>query len=126
MSYRSLLKMRCQILRAVQAQQDGLTYNTWETVDDNARCALLLGFIRSGIDPVWTPETKDAQNRFGVLYLFPGADAEPGDRIEMINGPGGTFEITSDIDEAWKLLPKPKLHHLECRVEEVNRTLRNS
>jgi hypothetical protein len=120
MSYRSLLKQRCRIQRLTEVNFDGLVSNEWNVVDgtENTRCFLDLNFIRAGKDPVWTPDTGMAQDRAGVLFLAPGALAMPGDRVEMIKGPQGTFEIMSSMDEAWT--PR-KLHHLECYVKEVAR-----
>jgi len=122
MSYRNLLKMRCRILESTQSQQDGMTYNSWTPIldGDSVRCFLDLGFIRAGKDPVWTPDTKTAQNRSGVLFLPPNSEAVPGNRVQMVHGPTGTFEIKSSLDEAWT--PR-KLHHLECYVEEIDRVL---
>lgn len=114
--------MRCTILEEIETQQDGLTTASWDIKDaqENIPCFLDLGFIRPGRDPVWTPETQTAQNRSGVLFLPPHSTATPGNRVKMIKGPGGTFMIDSDIDEAWT---PHKLHHLECHVVEVNRAL---
>lgn len=122
MSYFSLLKMRCRILEFTQSQQDGMTYQSWTPIfgGDKVHCFLDLGFIRAGKDPVWTPDTNTAQNRSGVLFLPPNCKANPGNRIQMLRGPGGTFEITSSLDEAWR---PDKLHHLECFVQEVDRVL---
>jgi len=111
--------MRCQVLRLSDVQEDGLVSNDWTVLEDSTRCFLDLNFIRSGKDPIWTPDSGTAQNRSGVLFLQPGTGAMPGDRVKMLIGPGGTFEIKSALDEAWT---PTKLHHLECHVTEVNRS----
>lgn len=120
MSYSGLLKHRCRILELTDFQLEGVVSNDWTLVDDgdNIHCFLDLGFIRLGRDPQWVPDSNTAQNRSGVLFLAPGAPAMPGNRIEIIKGPQGTFEIDSSMDEAWT---PTKLHHLECFVSEVNR-----
>ncbi len=120
MSYTGLLRMRCRILELTQGQQDGVTFEKWETVSENERCFLDLGFIRAGKDPVWTPDTKTAQNRSGVLFLARKTLAIPGSRVQITKGPPGTFLIDSSIDEAWT---PTKHHHLECFVVEVDRVL---
>lgn len=118
MSLRNLLRMRCDVQRVTDVQIDGLVKQSWSVVESNQRCFLDLNFIRAGKDPVWVPDSGTAQNRSGVLFIAPETQARPGDRIHMILGPTGTFEISSAMDEAWT--PK-KLHHLECFVIEVNR-----
>lgn len=127
MSYRNLLKMRCNVLAMTDSQVDGLVSQAWAIVPDgtSVRCFLDLNFIRAGKDPIWTPDSGTGQNRSGVLFLAPGAPALPGYRIQIAsgNGPQGTFEITSSLDEAWT--PR-KLHHLECFVTEVDRILVNN
>lgn len=120
MSYKTLLKMRCRILELVETQVDGLVSNEWAVTlgGSSVRCFLDLGFIRKGKDPIWTPDSKTAENRSGVLFLAPKAPGKPGDRVEMLVGPPGTFTIDSSMDEAWT--PR-KFHHLECFVSEVAR-----
>lgn len=119
MSYKNLLKMRCNILRATQTQVDGLATESWAEIETSSRCFLDLNYIRAGKDPVWTPDDGTAQNRSGVLFLPPTTLGRPGDRVQMLKGPNGTFEIQSSMDEAWT--PRA-IHHLECFVAEVNRT----
>lgn len=117
MALLNLLKQRCTVQRLSDVQFDGLISTQWTQVAD-LRCFLDLSYIRSGKDPVWTPDSGRAQNRSGVLFLPPGANVEPGDRIVMTKGPSGTFVVQSALDEAWT--PR-KLHHLECYVTEVDR-----
>lgn len=121
MSYNNLLKMKCNVLMFGTSQIDGFTQQAWLT-RESTRCFLDLNFIRSGKDPVWTPDSGTAQNRSGVLFLPKNSTARPGDRIRMTKGPSGTFVITGVIDEVWT--PK-RFSHLECRVEEVDRELAN-
>lgn len=118
MSLRNLLRMRCNIVRTTSVQVDGLVKQQWSAVSTGEQCFLDLNYIRAGKDPVWVPDNGTAQNRSGVLFLAPSTIAIPGDRVQMVKGPGGTFEIQSSMDEAWNLT---KLHHLECFVVEVNR-----
>lgn len=120
MSYTSLLKMRCSVSRLSEVQFDGAVSVTWTVVADNQRCFIDLNYIRSGKDPVWTPDSGTAQNRSGVLFLPSYADVEPGDRVTMLRGPQGTFEIKSSLDEAWTPT-STRQHHLEVYVTEVDR-----
>lgn len=117
--------MRCRIMETIAGNQDGMAFRSWAPIagGDNVRCFLDLNFIREGRDPVWTPDSKTAQNRKGVLFLPPGSTAMPGNRVQMIKGPTGTFEIMSSLDEAWTV---DKLHHLECFVQEIDRALAGS
>jgi hypothetical protein len=118
MSYRLQLQQRCAIIRLSETQVDGLASTQWSSMAEDVRCFLDLNYLRAGKDPIWTPDSGNAENRSGVLFLEPGADIRPGDRVQMSKGPSGTFEVKSSIDEAWT--PR-KLHHLECYVQEVNR-----
>lgn len=124
MSYRTQLQMRCNILEYTLAMDDAtaLVGRTWQikTDGDNVKCFLDLFNIRPGKDPVWTPDSQTAQNRKGTFFLAKTSVALPGNRIQMLVGPTGTFEIKSAVDEAWT--PRRK-HHIEMYVEEVDRVL---
>lgn len=126
MSYSQMLSQRCNIVRLTESQVDGLVSHTWQPINtDPVRCFLDLNFIRLGKDPTWTPDTGTAQNRAGVLFLPTKFIAQPGDRIQMLLGPSGTFKIERFVDEAWT--PKRKKpHHLELYVTEVDRALAES
>lgn len=122
MSYSALLRMRCNVKRLTETQVDGLVTQTWAIIagGSNVRCFLDLNYIRAGRDPVWTEDSKTAQNRSGILFLPPKILAQPGDRIQMVKGPTGVFKIENSVDEAWTPTHR---HHQELYVIEVDRVL---
>lgn len=122
MSFKANLRHRCNLLELTEVQVDGLVSHDWNVVTNgaNIRCFLDLNFIRRGKDPIWTPEAGRPSDRSGVLFLLPGAPIKSGQRIEIIFGPTGTFEVQGAVDEAWT--PR-KLHHLEIGVVEVGSPL---
>lgn len=119
MSFKSLLKHRCIILRLVETAQDGSPVFEWQPITQadgttQVRCFLDLNFIRRGKDPIWTPEAGRPSDRSGVLFIT--TPVKSGDRIQMVKGPAGMFEIQGAVDEAWT--PSAQ-HHLEIGVKEV-------
>lgn len=122
MSYASLLRHRCTLLRLDPVMVGGLAGASWTAIATNVRCFADLQFIRRGRDPVWTPESGRPSERHGVLFLHPGVNGlvKSGMRVRLSRGPAGTFEIAGAIDEAWT---PHRLHHLECGIEEVGSPL---
>lgn len=120
MSYRAMMKQRCDVLRLTVTQLNGYESQVWVTVKTGERCFLDLGFIRQGKDPQWTPEAGRAADRSGVLFTLPTTTIRPGDRIKMTKGPVGTFAVEGAIDEAWRPTDK---HHVELGVTEVAKAI---
>lgn len=122
MSFRALLKHRCNVLRLTQTSVDGSPQHVWNGLTDDAgnplvlRCFLDLDYLRKGKDEYWVAEAGRPQDRTGVWFGLPDAPIKSGDRIAMIKGPTGTFEIQGAIDEAWQPAQR---HHLEIGVIEV-------
>jgi len=117
MSYRSMMKHRCELLALDQSFVNGIPQSKWEPVGATPfRCFLDLNFIRRGKDPVWTPEAGRVSDRSGVLFLLGQAEVRPGMRVRMLRGPTGTFLIEGAVDEAWRPTDK---HHIEVGVVEV-------
>jgi hypothetical protein len=116
MSYGGLLKHRCNVKRLETTFVKGVAQTTWVTKTSNVKCFLDLNFIRKGKDPMWTPEAGRISDRSGVLFLAANANLVPGDRIEMVKGPSGTFTLEGALDEAWR---PTSLHHYEIGVVEV-------
>jgi len=111
-----MLKHRCDVLRLVETDLNGMPQHDWLTVVENVKVFLDLNFIRKGRDPVWTPEAGRPSDRSGVLFVDPGADVRSGDRVRMTVGPHGTFQTEGAVDEAWT---PTKMHHKEIGVVEV-------
>ena len=122
MSYKSMLRHRCSILRLTETDEDGMPIHAWRTTTTGIRCFLDLNFIRQGKDPVWSVEAGRVSDRSGVLFLLGNADIRSGDRITMTRGPHGTFQVEGAVDEAWR--PDSR-HHLELGVVEVAQQLVN-
>lgn len=118
MSYGGLLKQRCRIKYLKETFKNGVPVTEWAVRPDmgNVKCFLDLNFIRRGKDPMWTPEAGRPSDRSGVLFVAGNAVIKSGDRIEMLRGPSGTFQIEGAVDEAWRPTSK---HHLELGVIEV-------
>lgn len=121
MSYRALLKHRCEVWRMQETFIDGTPSHTWTKVITNVRCFIDLNFVRLGKDPTWTPEAGRPSDRSGVGFFMGDAPIKNGDRIVITKGPTGTFALESAIDEAWQ--PQAK-HHLEVSIKEVPGQLR--
>lgn len=124
MSFANLLKHRFRVERLQSTFVDGVPQVDWLPVEglENVRGFLDLGFIRKGKDPIWTPEAGRPSDRSGVLFSEPKPLAS-GDKIVMLRGPKGTFQIEGAVDEAWT--PR-RVHHLECGVVEVARQIAHS
>lgn len=120
MSYTLMLRHRCNVLELGETVTDGMPTFGWTIVAENVRCFLDLNFIRQGKDPIWTPEAGRAEDRSGVLFIAPKAPIKTGNRVAMLRGPSGVFEIQGAIDEAWT---PTKLHHLEVGVKEIGRPI---
>lgn len=120
MSYRTMLKHRCTVLRLVETQQNGYDVHVWQQVGTNVPCWLDLNFIRQGKDPQWTPEAGRAADRTGVWFGMPLANVRSGDRLVMSKGPVGTFAAEGAVDTVWR--PK-NFHHLELGVKEVAKSI---
>ena len=116
MSYSKMLRHRCEILRLVESDIDGMPQHSWLKISEEVRVFLDLNFIRSGKDPRWTPEAGRPSDRSGVLFVDPEGDVRSGDRVRMTVGPHGTFQVEGAVDEAWT---PTKMHHKECGVVEV-------
>lgn len=127
MSFRSMMKHRCQILKLQESMEDGSPVVSWVPVSypfghEQAnqpivyRCFLDLTFLRKGKDPQWTPEAGRPADRTGVFFSLSDVPLKAGDRIEMVKGPTGIFEIAGAFDEA---VTPSKSHHLEIGVSEV-------
>lgn len=95
---------------------DGKPRSGWVEVESGVRCFLDLNFIRSGKDPVWTPETGRRSDRSGVLFVLGDLVVSSGMRVRMTRGPSGTFLIEGALDEVWRPTDK---HHVEIGVVEV-------
>lgn len=124
MSYRTMLKHKCNILELTEMAANGLVGLQWSIIDggSNVRCYIDLNFLRRGKDPMllWTPEAGRASDRVGVLFVDPKAKIKTGHRVEIVKGPHGVFSVEGAIDEVWT--PR-KLHHLEVGVQEVGRPI---
>lgn len=122
MSFNSMLKHRCQLMRLNQEAGPGSPVFGYQPVLGTdgqplvVKCFLDLNFIRQGKDPQWTPEAGRPMDRTGVWFGPSTTPVKSGDRIKMTKGPVGTFEIQSALDEAWT---PSDLHHLEIGVKEV-------
>lgn len=122
MSYRAMLKHRCQVLRMSESSVDGVPVLGFAPVTDDFhipqvyRCYLDLTFIRRGKDPQWTPEGGRPADRTGVLFADGTMPLRSGDRVLMTKGPTGTFQAEGAFDEAWT---PQGLHHIEVGVIEV-------
>ena len=116
MSYKAMLKHRITILRQTNDVTTGSPVFAWQPVKTNVPCWLDLNFIRTGKDPMWTPEAGRSTERTGVLFVLPSAPLKNGDWIKCTKGPEGIFSLEAAIDEAWR---PSKLHHLEISIKEV-------
>jgi hypothetical protein len=121
-SFKAMLRHRCQLLRLDQEPVSGSPVFGYQLVTGEdgqpltLRCYLDLNYIRQGKDPQWSPEAGRATERSGVWFGEAGAPIRFGDRIKMLSGPLGTFEVASAIDESWT---PALMHHLEIGVQEV-------
>lgn len=122
MSFRAMLKHRCHVLRMAESAVDGVPVVGYEPLRDSAdqpiayRCFLDLNFIRRGKDPQWTAEAGRPADRTGVFFGEGSIPLRSGDRIQMTQGPAGTFLAEGAFDEAWT--PSGR-HHIEIGVIEV-------
>jgi hypothetical protein len=122
MSYRAMMKHRCQILLMAETAENGVPVIGWSPVLDTLGqpaifpCFLDLNFIRKGKDPQWTPEAGRPADRSGVFFALGDIPLKSGDRIQMVAGPAGTFLAEGAFDEAWT--PRAR-HHIEIGVVEV-------
>lgn len=124
MSLRSLLVHRAEVLRLATTNVDGAATYDWDSLGV-VPCRVDLSFIRSGKDPVWTPEAGRPADRTGVAFFAAGADVLPGDRIFMVaGGVEGTFELQGTLDFVQDR--RGRTHHLECGVIEVAKPLGRS
>lgn len=89
-------------------------------------CRLDMNFLRKGKDLPPAPEAGKAPDRVGVMFTYPYAPIQAGDRIIAIpNNEGkipvaGSFEIRAMPDEAIDFSDQ---HHIEVQVIETNQTL---
>lgn len=117
-----MLKHRCNVLRLNQEASSGSPVYGYQPLLGSdgqplvLRCFLDLNFIRQGKDPQWTAEAGRPMDRTGVWFGLAGAPIKSGDRIKMVKGPTGTFEVQGAIDPAWT--PSEE-HHVEVGVQEV-------
>lgn len=116
MSYKSMMKHRCSILRQDVDLTSGSPIYDWVVVKANVRCFVDLNFIRNGKDQMWTPEAGRPTERTGVAFFLGTAPIKNGDWIKVTKGPYGIFELQAAVDEAWRPTDK---HHLEVGVQEV-------
>lgn len=116
MSYRSMLRHRCTVLRLKETFVRGIPVHDWVPVAVNVSCFVDLNFVRLGKDPTWTPEAGRPTTRTGVGFFLAGAPLRSGDRIRMTKGPSGTFSLDGALDEAWRPTAK---HHMEVSLKEV-------
>lgn len=115
MSFRGLLKHRCDIYDLNKTAVDGALELQYVRVAKNVKCNLDLSFIRKGKDPMWTPEAGRPSDRTGVMFILPTVEIKSGQRIEMTRGPVGKFEILGAIDLIYRF---EKPHHYEIGVIE--------
>lgn len=117
MSYRSLLRDKVEIQRPTTDLSTGSAVTTYLPVYTNIRCNFDLQLIRSGRDPIWTPEASTTPNlRKGVLFLPKGTDIQDGDRVKWTKGDVGLFSVERGIDTPRR---PGKDHHIEVWVQEV-------
>jgi|SRR5690242_6951124 hypothetical protein len=116
MSFKSLLKHRCEVIRLQETFIDGMPVHSWSVVATNVKLFLDLNFVRLGKDPTWTAEAGRPTTRTGVAFFLKGAPIKNGDRIRVTKGPTGTFTLEAAVDESWQ---PNQLHHLEVSVQEV-------
>jgi len=116
MSYRGLLKHRCELLEFAETDDDGSVTYDWAVVATNVRCFLDLSLIRKGKDPQWAEAAGRPGDRTGVIFFLPGQTIKASQRIRMLRGPRGMFKVQSAIDEIWS---PDKEHHSEVGVVEV-------
>src|SRR5438067_694123 len=113
MSFRAMLKHRCQVLRLAETSEDGMPVLAYQAVQGfggaiEYRCFLDLTFMRQGKDQQWTKEAARPADRRGVLFADGAIPLRSGDRVLMTRGPLGTFETEGAFDEAWT--PKRRHH----------------
>jgi hypothetical protein len=116
MSFNGMLKHRGQPYRLVETQVNGYSAMSWVALAESVPCFLDLNFLRPGKDPAWTPEAGRPSKRSGVLFVKSSAGLVPGDRVKMLRGPSGVFQVNGAVDEAWR---PTSHHHSELSVEEV-------
>lgn len=118
MSFQALLIHKCEVQRSEVDLSSGSAELTWKTVKPQVSFYLDLLFLRTGKDPVWTPEAARPSERAGVAFFHPRTPIRNGDRIKVIKGPaqGSYFTLEMAIDEAWR--PNGR-HHLECYVRSL-------
>ncbi len=110
------LKHKAVVKRLTSTNVDGAPVYDWMPVNSNLKCKLDLAFVRLGKDPTWSPQAGRQPDRNGVLFCEAGEDLRPGDRITMLTGPSGTFELDGVPDEPWDM-HSPS--HWELGVVEV-------
>lgn len=120
MSFRSLLKHRCTIMRADVDLDTGSPVYNWVDVKTNVMCRLDLNFVRMGKDQLWTPEAGRSTERSGVIFFLPTAPIKPGDWVKITKGPKGIFSLEAAVDEAWG---QSDVHHFEIGAKEVPQQL---
>ncbi len=119
MSYNGMLKHRGVIYRLQEAEVNGYSTMTWVAQTGTIACFLDLNFLRPGKDPGWTPEAGRVEVRAGVMFTKARDGVRSGDRIKMVKGPTGVFQVDGAVDEAWR----PTSHHRnELSVKEVAQT----
>lgn len=116
MSYKSLMKHRCSILRQDVDLSSGSPIYDWVVVKANVPCFLDLNFVRNGKDQMWTREAGRPTERAGVAFFLGSAPLKNGDWIKVTRGPAGVFELGGAVDEAWRPTNR---HHIEVSVTEV-------
>lgn len=116
MSFNGLLMHRCKVQRNQMDLSSGSAEMKWVDVKTGVPLYLDLMFLRTGRDPVWSPEAGRESVRVGVAFFKGKAPIKNGDRIVMTKGPHGTFFLEMAIDEAWA---PTSLHHLEVFVRAL-------
>lgn len=118
MSFRSLLGMRCTVLRLMVTDEDGAAAYAFAAVATNVPCRVDLSFLRMGKDTGWVPEAGRPADRSGVAFFMADAPVRPGDRITLTRGGvQGTFSLEGNLDQVPDF--DGDLHHYEVGVAEV-------
>lgn len=124
MSYDSMLAHVIEILRLKLSDNDGALAEDYEVIHTAVPARLDLNFLRRGRDQGNVLASGRATDRNGVLFLLPGVDILPSDRIRVTKGPTGTFEVEGSVDpvqDRWG-----ETHHLEVGIREVAKPLGRS
>ncbi len=119
MSYSGMLKHRGRIYRLKETEVNGYSTMQWVELSGTIACFLDLNFLRPGKDPGWTPAAGRVAVRAGVMFTKARDGVRSGDRIQMVRGPSGVFQVDGAVDVAWR---PTSHHHNELSVKEVAQT----